>query len=269
MLSFLFILIPIGIIYLISPNLSKTIIKFIITKLVNSITNIFNLYLLYCLTIYFLYQYYIINIILKEQSLQYDIINGILFALLIFHAILLTENNSSYKYCTSVCYNNSFCFLIIIWFGYMTFKVVFFLFEESSNTLMKTGGNTIKLLKFGFTTSFIPSALLSLIMLPAGIWSISLSFLINMLSYNFTFFGRFAYDLYSIDNKLKATIDIVREDLNKKQIYFLVYYIFFYLINILVLLIILLIINPTIKLYLNFKEFSKNEKESHKIKKLN
>ena len=90
-----------------------------------------------------------------------------------------------------------------------------------------------------------------------------------MLSYNFTFLGRFAYDLYSVDNKLKATIDIVREDLNKKQIYFLVYYIFLYLINMLILLIILLIINPTIKLYLNFKEFSKNEKESHKIKKLN
>ena len=150
----------------------------------------------------------------------------------------------------------------------MIYKLVFFLFEESTNTLKKKGENVIKDLKKGFKFSFIPSALFSLILFPAGVWYISFSFFLNMLSFNSTFYGLYAFDFYSIDDKLKKTFDIIIEDLNKKQLYFLVYYIICYLINILVLLIILLIINPTIKLYLNFKEFSKNEKESHKIKKI-
>lgn len=54
--------------------------------------------------------------------------------------------------------------------------------------------------------------------------------------------------------------------MESKYIFF--YYIICYLVNIVVLLIILLVINPSIKLYLNFKEFSNNEKEIHKIKKI-
>ena len=263
LVSIIFIVMIIGIIYLINPILSKKIINFIKAKLVNSTKIINILYGLYCLIIYLLYQYFIAKIIFKDH-ISYDIMNSLLFTFLFFCAILLSEHEpSNIYYPNAFLYNSSFILMNIIWLGQMLFEIGLFIINESIDDFKKKGEHAIKDTKFFLITA----AINTIFMLPFGIYYAPITFISHYISGNIFHFGPKATRFIFSDEKLKEFFKIIEQNLKNKRLYFLTTYIIIYIVNIGILFLLLLIINPPIKLYVSYKNFEKNEK-IYKIKKI-
>ena len=249
--SIIFTLMVIGIIHLINPILSKKIINFIKAKLINSTKIINILYGLYCLIIYLLYQYYIVQIIFKNQ-LSYDIINDLLFTFLFFYAILLTKHEPSNLYYPNLfLYNSSFNLINIVWLGQMLFEIGLFLLNECIDDLKNIASVSKKNLIFSLKGT--------LFALPLGIYYAPIIFILQFVVASISDFG-YPTRLLLSDEKFQEILRIIEKNLEKKKLDFLKTYINIYIWNIGLLSLLLLLINPLIKLYISYKNFAKTEK---------
>ena len=191
----------------------------------------------------------------SNNTISYDIINMILFYILIISATLLDNNNNNFNKNVDNFYDNiSFCLINLIWLTYMLIRIVIFfsleIFYFSVDTAKNIGFEMIfgTLLRSFFGVGVLGSGILNSILV-SGLTIIS---------------GK-GYQIYTTDEKIKKIFYNILNDFENKQIDFLYKYLFIFIANI-IILIIIIVINVILKLKNNFRVFTLNNKEVNEEK---
>ena len=190
---------------------------FIKVKIINTLKNKFLLiYFIYCITINYFYQKDIIKCI-SNNTISYDIINMILFYILIVSATLLDNNNNNLNKNMDNFYDNiSFCLINLIWLTYMLIRIVIFFLLE----IFYLSVNEAKNIGFDMIISTLFRSFIGVGVFGSGIIS---SILISGLS---TISGK-GYEIYRTDEKIKKIFNNLLNDFKNKQIDFLYKYILY------------------------------------------